>query len=300
MTRQSPASLSRLARSNPVLVNDELGRTADAQATLSLILASEQSISARGVPGWRRRRLVVLVLAAMLLAAGAAVAATDPFGFWRSANPGTAMYGANPGRRVRTPTVYAVRCQRITATGFRCGPRLHGRPYSLIDQIQAPPPPNSFDREAIHRAFAHAVASGGISRETARRVDADLARVPDSFFAKYREYARFGTYSGGPHAAHGGKQLVPPPGVPSFLACQPAGALLTCQDLNGDENAPVGSGVYMAQLSPGWIPAPAHQHDPYSPTGRPVFSSAEYRLLRDLLVYGTTSTTPSGSRSSAP
>jgi hypothetical protein len=124
--------------------------------------------------------------------------------------------------------------------------------------------------------------------------------VSDGFFTKYRAEARFATYSGGPDVTAGGKQLVPPPGVPSFLACQPAGPLLTCQDFNGDENAPVGSGVYMAQLSAGWRPAPAHQRDPYSQTGGPVFSPAEYRLLRDMLLYATTSTTTSASGSSAP
>jgi hypothetical protein len=291
MNHPLPPSLSRLASLNPVAVDDELGRTQDAQAVLKQILASEPEAAApRRAPRIPGRRLII-VLAAMMLAGGAAFAAADPFG-WRSANPDTALYRSNPAQHVRPPTILDVRCRRVSTNDFQCGPRLHGRPYLLIDHIEASPKANVFSRPAIQRSVAQSLASGRISRATARRVLADLARVSDSFLTQLggRNGNGYGSYEGGPDPTHSGIQLVPPPGVPSFLVCQPAGALLGCQDLNGDAKAPIGSGVYQVQKTADWRPAPPRQRNPQPPGFRSL-THADLRLMRDLVTFLTTSTT---------
>jgi hypothetical protein len=304
MTRQPPASLSHLARSNPARVDDALGRTTNAQAALSRILAS-QPAAAPHLTRRRGRRLVVVALATMLLAVGAALAATDPFGFWRSANPGEARFAVDPTRHVHTPTAQAVECQPADAGNFRCGPQLHGRRYGFIDQISGEA--LNFDRATLQKVVAQLLAQKQISPRTAKRIEADLAAVQDSFFADLRKVTRFGGINTS-LSPEGGKRLVPPRGVPLLLVCEPDRAVLSCRDLNGDVHAAVGSGIYKAVRSDDWTPAPAPKpgSDPSSQLveaalGHP-FSPAENRVLYDIVTLGATSDSGSSasSASSAP
>ena len=93
MTRQLSPSLERLAAVNPVSVDDQLGSTPQAQATLQSIITTAPRAERR-----RRPRVGGLALAviALLLASGGAFAATDPFGWWHSSNPQTALYRPEP------------------------------------------------------------------------------------------------------------------------------------------------------------------------------------------------------------
>jgi hypothetical protein len=59
MSTQLPPSLSRLASSNPVVVDVQLGRTPDAQASLERILASEPPRDTRSAPHKRSSRFPV-------------------------------------------------------------------------------------------------------------------------------------------------------------------------------------------------------------------------------------------------
>ena len=290
MSVQLPPSLERLARSNPVQVDDELGRQPSAQAALSKILATE-----RARPGRARRRrsgrVVTVVFALLLVGAGAAVAAADPFGFWRSSTLDTARYGVNPSRHVSAPTPRLIRCATTHTTVLRCGADVSGQAYQLVDRV---PAPGALSRAAITTALVQTTQRGRVSASFERRVRADLAAVSDTFLARLSEAMRFGTYGGGATS-------VPPAGVPMWLVCEPSAGPLACRNLNGDEDAAVGSGVYMALPAGDWIPASPAGGDGQRATAqlmRAIFGAAltpaETRLLQDLASTASTQTATGG------
>jgi hypothetical protein len=298
---QEPDTLARLRAANPASVDGGRGRSPGAQAALRRMLDEPAPLSgrrSRGRPARRRwarpPRGLALVLAALLLGGGAAFATTDPLGWW-SANPGVAKYGANPALHVRTPTIPQIGCQTQSAGQFRCAVWHSGQQYSLIDAIRGPV---AVTRAKFTAAIAGALAAGKISGPEAARFRADLAAVPDSFFRKFEVASRFGTYSGDGETGNG-RTPVPPPGVPEFLACENAGTALSCQDLNGDNAAPVGAGVYGAQPAANWRPARPGRQDLSMPPGIS-FTAAEYRLFSDMVQSATVSSSSSGPSSAPP
>lgn len=291
MTLAPTDGLARLRAANPQPIEPDRGRGAAAQAALAQIL--EESAKATGGGDRRRRRGVggasrrlVVVFALLLVGGGAAVAATDPLGWW-SPNPGQAMYGSNPAVRVRTPSAQQIGCTRW-AGAVRCSTRRSGQLYARIDAIH--PPVSGFTRVALLRYIAGRRVAGTMTAAQAARFRADLAAVPNSFFTKYQLGSRYGTYGGGGETGNG-RTLVPPPGVPEFLVCETTGAGLSCQDLNGDASAPIGAGVYQAIPARDWHLAPPQ---PANYGRRPPgisFTSAEYRVLVDMVRFATVSTT---------
>lgn len=333
MTIQLPPTLERVARANPVRPDDELGQRAAAQATLARIMADDRPASdarpaaderlspdglsasddvsdARGASdaraaargrrwraGWHGRRLAIVLAAALLLAVGAAVAATDPFGLFRSPNPGSAIFGIDPSRHVVPPTEFHIACPHPGSGTFACGSRLTGQRYMLLNHVESNGPP--ITRAAMQAALRKGRRQGRLSAPAVRRLTEDLAGVSDHFLSRLNVMFRFGTYSTN-LTPEGTRRLAPPPGVPSLLICEPAGAVLRCGDMNGDGAAAIGSGIYQALPAPDWRPAPPQQPDPgwqleVAILGHPP-TAAEQRLLIDLLSYGTTSS----SSSSAP
>lgn len=290
MTRQLSPSLERLAAVNPVSVDDQLGSTSDAQATLRSIITSAPDAERR-----RRHRVGGLALAviALLLASGGAFAATDPFGWWHSSNPQTALYRPSPGLGVPSPTLAAVRCRATGGHVYRCALHLQGRPYTLTDHIDAPPKSNPFSRAAINQSVLNALASRHITPSEAQHVRRDLEHVSDSFLAGLYTPHGYGNYS--LPEPDNGPQYVPPPGVPAFLACSGNGATLNCRDLNGDGNAPSGTGIYMAQQTSDWRPSPPARRDPTPPAPHR-YTPAQIALLGDILRDFTTSQTSSSSQ----
>jgi hypothetical protein len=286
-----PDSLSGLRAANPARVDDRRGGSVVAQATLERILADRGTTATTASPRRGRwPRGLALVLAAMLLGAGASVGATDPFGWW-SANPDTAMYGVTPATHVRTPSAQEIGCRPGSAGGVRCGAGGPGRRYMKIDAIRPPAFGSEFSRARFTAAITQQLAAERISAAQAARFRDDLARVPDGLFTKLRLASHFGTYGGGPDA--NGRQLVPPAGVPEFLVCQDAGPALSCQDLNGDLHAPAGAGVYMAEPTSDWRPAPPRRQNTPLPPGISRFTPAEYRLLIDIARAATGSSSSS-------
>jgi hypothetical protein len=266
---QEPDALARLRAANPASVDDFRGRSPSAQAALRRILDEPAPPSGRRShdrPARRRwarsPRGLALVLAALLLGGGAAFAASDPLGWW-SANPGEAKYGANPTFHVRTPTIPQIGCETRSTGQFRCTAWHPGQRYSLEDAIRGPV---ALTRARFTAGIAQALAAGTISAAQAARFRADLAAVPDSFFGKYEVASRFGTYSGGGEGKNG-RTMVPPPGVPEFLVCENAARALSCQDLNGDNAAPIGAGVYMAKPGADWRPVPPGRQNASLPPG---------------------------------
>lgn len=118
-----------------------------------------------------------------------------------------------------------------------------------------------------------------VARAALQRLRAALAAVPDSFFIKLRIASRFGTFGAGPER---GSELAPPAGVPVFLVCEQAGSSLSCQNLDGDRDAPLGAGVYQAMRAPDWrVVQVTGQRSPLPPGIG--FDAAEERVLSVLL-----------------
>jgi hypothetical protein len=76
--------------------------------------------------------------------------------------------------------------------------------------------------------------------------------------------------------------------------------------MNGDDQAPVGAGIYVAMRERDWRPAPPHQPDStwqleVAILGHPP-TAAELRFEIDLVRYGTTSSgaSPAGPQRVAP
>lgn len=291
MSPMMPDSLSRLRAANPARTEDELGGGAVAQAAIERILADPgTTASSASVRRGRLPRGPILVLAAMLLGAGAAVATTDPFGWW-SSNPETARYRLDPARRVRTPNAQEISCRRQSGGGFRCAAGGSGQRYMQIDALKLPEPGSVFSRAHFNAAITQRLAAGKMTAALATRFRADVAAVPASFFTELRLISRFGTFGGG-------LGRVPPIGIPEFLVCENAAAALSCQDLNGDQHAPVGAGVYLAQRAANWRPAPPHRRDFAFPPGFS-FTEAEYRLLIDVATPASAGPTSSASSAGA-
>ena len=159
--------------------------------------------------------------------------------------------------------------QRVVRHGRAHG-HARGQLYTKFDTIRQVNPPRLFTR-------AHFLsAARKLPAAEAAKFRHDLARVPDSFFTEMRLASRYGTYgTGGPG------QRVPPRGIPELVVCEQLGSGLSCQNLNGDEHAPIGAGVYGAMSAPDWVPAPPQRPDYGLPPGIH-FTRAEYQILIDL------------------
>jgi hypothetical protein len=236
----------------------------------------------------------------MVAFAGGALAATDPFGWW-SVNRDEARYGSNPAVHVATPKAQQIRCEPGSDGHFTCTPERYvctglstnhpscrlsgtGQAYDKFDAIH-PPAAANFSRASILAFINRGLGNHTLSASVAAKIRADLARVPDSFFTEFRLASRYGTYSS--DSVSHGRELVPPPGIPDILVCQNAQNGLSCRDLNGDLNAPIGAGVYGAIAAKGWrtVPAPKVFGGGLPPGIH--FSNSEIQLMIDLLKGGT-------------
>lgn len=313
--------LTRLRAANPAQVSPERAHEPTAQATLERILTDPGTGAAAGslrrvrrtaTPGRRSVPSLVIVLALMVACAGGALAATDPFGWW-SANRDEARYGSNPAIHVATPRAQQIRCQPSSDGHFTCTPEQYvctgmstsrpscrlsgtGQAYDKIDAIR-PPVGTNFSRASILGSINRGLANHTLTESAAAKIRADLARVPVGFFTEFRLASRYGTYSSG--SVSQGREVVPPAGVPDILVCQNAQNGLSCRDLNGDLNAPIGAGVYGAIPAKGWRTVPAPKEIGGLPPGVR-FSPAETQLLIDLLKTATTDSSSGHTAKSIP
>jgi hypothetical protein len=291
-------TLERLARANPVRPDDELGRTPAAQATLERILAAERPAAQRRRRRRRRgHRLAVVLVAALLLAVGGAVAATDPFGLFRSPNPGSAVFGIDPSRHVTPPTTPEIGCPHTSGSVLACGAVLGGQRYRLTEHVWNPGP--RLTRGYVLRVLRRETRQGQLSAQGEKRLEQDVAAVSDQFLARFSDMMRYGTFSTS-FTPTGKGARVPPAGVPSLLVCESGGTALRCRDMNGDDSAPVGGGIYAAVPASDWRPAPPQRPDPgwdleIAILGH-VPTAAELRFEGDLVRYGTTSSGASPAR----
>jgi hypothetical protein len=305
MTAQLPPSLTRLAAANPVSTDERRGLGAPAQAQLERIIATPRERTRRG---WLARRGrpggAIVVLIALLAGGGVALAVADPFGFWHSSTPDTARFAVNPANRVLAPSAEQLACHLSRAALLHCVPGADGIRYLLISRASAGAPAG-FDRASALRALARARASGTLSVVGDRRLLADIAAVPASFFTSLSELGRFQTMQTGTYLSKQ-RELVPPHHIPILIVCRLLGRTIACSDLNGDEEVPLGAGIYAAVPSADWIAVPAPPlRDEYAASERLIvavlghpFTAAELRLIIDLGRYGTVthSSAPGGGR----
>ncbi len=283
-------SLKRLAAANPVAIDERLGRSPGAQAQLARILATERD-APRG--RWRmpRRRVVgVLIAATVLAGCGAVLRATDPFGFWRSSTPGTALFAVDPALHATAPKASEIGCRLTGGVTLACSAAAGGIRYRLIDRTFSPVTGGTLiARSSLLRIIDSGVAHRQLSATAARRLRLDIAAVPDAFFTALREMERFQSMQSGASAANG-KALVPPADVPVLIVCQQQHAAIGCRNLNGDEQAPIGAGIYGAEPAADWVTNASTSVDTPQGTGERMvvailghpFTAAEVRLLVDL------------------
>ncbi len=281
MGMTKPDALARLRAANPVRVEADRGCTADAQATLERILSDAATRERPRRRLWARlpRGGVGVALALAVAGGGAAIAATNPFGWW-STTPGTANYAVNSAVHVRTPTAAEIGCRPELRGRFTCAAGGSGQRYTRFDTIRLSGEGALFTRAGLNRAITWEQAHHRISGAQAARLRQALARVPATFFAELQVASRY-------QSIGGGSGSVPPPGVPDFLVCQGTGTVVSCENLNGDNHAPIGAGVYIGEPGPGWRPAPARSEMGVSPPGIQ-FTRSEARLLIDILRAGLT------------
>lgn len=304
-----PDAMTRLRLANPALPEPERGMDPAAQAALQRILDDPGTQPTSPARRGMNPRGLILVLAVLLVGVGGALAATDPMGWW-SSNPSEAHYRVSTTVRVPTPAAQQIRCHADGGGRFSCAAetthcfqigqqapfcKLSGRglPYTRIDTIKAPPRNSTLSRAGFNRAISKALTAGTMTAAQAAQFRADLARVPDSFFAEMRLASRYGTYgAGGP--TRNGKVLVPPAGQPTLLVCSQAATRINCQNINGDTATPIGAGVYTAVQRKDWRWVKAPRYIGGLPPGVH-FTHAESQVLIDLLRFGGTTSSSSGS-----
>lgn len=285
-------TIDRLRATNPFPTEPDRGRTVTARDALERMLREPQREPRRArsrLLGRLPRGGVAVAIALGLAGGGAAVAATNPFGWW-SSNPGQARFALNPSAHARTPTAVSIRCR----SNVVCAPRGPGQLYTRIDTINQPNPASLFTRAHFLSAIPPALASHRLTAAQAAKFRHDLARVPSSFFTELRLASRYITLGAG-----GANSPVPPPGVLMFLACEQVASGLSCQNLNGDQGAPLGAAVYGAVPAPDWRPAPPQRNDYFLPPGIH-FTQAEYQVLFDLVRFATTTSTDGTRNHAAP
>ena len=299
MAGTTPDLLARLAAANPAPIRQDHGREPAAQAGLQRILIDTGAGQDPSPSHARLRspRGLALILVATLLSAGGLLAAADPMGWW-STSPNQAQYQSTTTVHVDTPAAQQIRCQKPASGGYSCTAQHTacepasadcknvGDMFAYDKFATITPPAKTFSRAGLLAYIAQKRAQGTMTAAAATHFRTDLAHVPDSFFVEFRLASSYGTF-GSSSTNKKGQTIAPPPGVPSILVCEPAGQTLSCQNLNGDRNTPIGAGVYGAVPGPGWRVVPHSQH---TAAGLPPgihFTAAEDRVLIDMVRYGT-------------
>jgi hypothetical protein len=281
MPSPMPDSLQRLRAVNPARVDPTAAQSAPARATLERILAEPRTTRGPGrLTRWMKPRRATAVAVAAIVLGGGAVAAADPFGWW-SADQNTARYAVAFQTTTTGPSAPRLVCDG-SGSQPACAPAAaSGRAYVRMGTVQ-PVPADRLSAASLRAEIARRVAAGQLSAADADAARSAVATTPAAAFAEARQALAFGSLTAnvtGP----GGKVIVPPAGVPEFLACSDAGGQLACRDLNGDTAVPVGAAIYRADPTGDWRADP---DAPRGPSGRPLSPQAT-RLLGVLLQLST-------------
>lgn len=263
----------------------------------------------------RIRRTAILAFAALALLIGAALASARSdllpwFGGGSARSEATfsvdysRTYGGAAPRALLCPvagsgsfdcSVYPgpapdqLLCPDVGPGSFDCPegrrPSNTGRTYIRLMQVD--PREVTISREFVLRALAEAEKNGKADHATVARVRHELDAVSDEFFTALAVAQTVQTVMGHePVPGRPGFELVPPSGVPMWVACQTSGSDgFSCHDLASSENVAVGTPLYRLRLSTDWIEVKEQRQKPANRfraiLGRDL-TPAEVRLFFDL------------------
>jgi hypothetical protein len=249
----------------------------------------------------------LLVFAALALLGGAAFAASrfDALPWFNQSDRSTATFVIDSSRKYEGPTAQTLTCPDAGRGTFLCklaplyAPGGQGfahtrRTYMMAEQVEARP---HFSRQSYLDAIAADERKGQISHADADKVRQDIAGSGDDFFSALALVSGIETIGGGGQVpGRPGYELVPPPGVPMWTACEIAYvSTFRCHALASSRNIAVGTPIYILEQSRDWVAVPSKSKRPPNVAAflhavmhrdlRP----AEAALMIDLITFGRSS-----------
>jgi hypothetical protein len=271
------------------------GVASDPEKTLRRARVAAQGLRRRR--GVRLRRTAILAFVVLALLTGAALAASrfDLLPWLDQSNRSTASFSIDDSRTYRGPAPEVLRCPQAGTGSFSCSvgtfPASTRRTYFATERVESQP---KVTREEALRKLEAAERKGQIDQATAERFRRDLDAVGDDFFLGLALLTGVETLGGGGEQAPGrpGFELVPPAGVPMWIACQASEDGFRCHDLASSRNVAVGTPLYLLQASSDWVAVPRQSQRPIDVNrlfqavlGRDL-TPAEGRLLMDFATWG--------------
>jgi len=296
------------------------GIESDPDETLRRARVAAQGLKRRRAT--RVRRTAILALAALVLLIGAAVAGARsdllPW-FGDDSTRAVATFSVDYSRTSRGPAPDALLCPDPGPGSLNCsvypgpapdrllcpdaGPGSFNCPEARLPSSARPtylvamrvePRDVTFSRDLILRGLAASEKNGRIEHATAERIRRELAAVSDDFISAWGLLMSVQSVHGSnPVPERPGFELVPPSGVPMWIACRTSGGGFSCHDLASSENVAVGTPLYELRATPDWIvvrekwPGPADGNRLFQAVLGRDPTPAEARLLLDWISTGT-------------
>jgi len=231
------------------------GIESDPDETLRRARISAQGLKRRRAV--RLRRTAILVFAALALLTGAALASShfDLLPWVDQSSRSTATFSIDSSRTYHGPAPDALHCPQAGTSAFSCSVASFWsktrRTYHVAMRVE---PQEDTSRDGLLTGLAAAEKAGQVDHGTAERYRHDLAAVSDDFFSGLALITGVESIGGGEQApGRPGFELVPPAGVPMWIACQAGGEGFRCHDLASSRNVAVGTPLYQLRSSPDWV-----------------------------------------------
>jgi hypothetical protein len=283
------------------IVGRALGRLvaaveSDPEQTLRRASAAAATLRTRRSARLRRAALLAFVALGLLGGASFAASRFDALPWLNRSDRSSATFSIDASRTYRGPAPVVLVCQDAGAGSFSCSvgalPPRDRRSYLLAERVEVRP---QVSRSFVLRALARAERKGQLDHATAEAVRRDVRAVADDFFVALALLPDVETVSSGEGApGRPGFELVPPSGVPMWIACQSIGSRFRCHDLSASRDVAVGTPLYFLQRSSDWVAAPRQTQRPvdvngffHALLGRDL-KLAEARLLVEFATLGTT------------
>jgi hypothetical protein len=198
----------------------------DPEAMLARAGASANRIRQRQAAHVRRASLVAFALLALLAGAAFAASRFDVLPWFDRSDRSSASFSIDSSRRYRGPAPQTLACPSAGPGSFSCSSTSFlekgRRIYLFAQRVEAPPPVSRrFYLDAVNRTER----KGQISHATAERARRDIAESGDDFFSALAMMNVETLSAGGEPAGRPGYELVPPQGVPMWIACAAVGGV---------------------------------------------------------------------------
>ena len=203
------------------------------------------------------------MLLALLTSGALAASRFDLLPWVDQSSRSTASFSIDSSRTYRGPAPEELLCPEAGRGSFTCTvgaiPATSRRSYLVTERVAQP----EASREALLQQLAAGEREGEIDHANAERFRRDLAAVGDDFFSALAPLSAVETVGGGqPVPGRPGFELVPPAGVPTWIACESSGAVFRCRDLASSRNVAVGTPLYFLQPSADWVAVPRQSPRP--------------------------------------